>query len=101
MNQNRFYFILVVMLLAVLLYLQYGFWLGKNNYFEYKENQYEYQLMKNEVEALKSRNAQMIAEIKSLKTGKEAIEERAIHDFDMIYPDEQFFRIIDMRKSED
>lgn len=86
-----------ILLIAILGYLQYGLWLGKNNYFDYKENKSEFIAMQAEIKALKQRNTQMIAELNSLKTGREAIEERAIQDFGMIYPDEHFFRIIDNR----
>lgn len=97
MNEKKLSYLLMIILIAVLIYLQYGLWFGQNNYPEYTKNQDEFTAMTAEINQLEQRNAQMIAELNSLKTGKEAIEERAIHDFSMIYPDEQFFRVIDKR----
>ncbi|MCG7584880.1 cell division protein FtsB [Photobacterium sp. OFAV2-7] len=86
--------LLTVSLLAVLCWLQYDFWLGKNGMMDYlaaKDN-VAIQLQANA--ELKQRNQQMYAEIHDLHRGQEAVEERARNELGMIKPGETFFRIV-------
>lgn len=85
---------LPILLLIVLIYLQYLLWFGKNNYFDYKQNQNIVDKMTIENDTLKQRNEQMFAEISNLYDGSDAIEERARDTLGMIKPDEHFYRII-------
>lgn len=101
MNPTVFYRLLVCLLLAILGYLLFGFCLGKGNYFEYQKNRDDLQHLNQEIKRLQQRNNQMIFEIENLKTGKEAVEERAINQLDMMYPNTHFFRIIDKNKNPD
>jgi len=80
-------------LLVVLAYLQYSFWFGKNNFFDYQNNKNVVKEMQTTNKNLKLRNEQMFAEINDLYNGSEAIEERA-RNLGMIKPNEYFFRII-------
>ena len=86
---------LALILLAVLFWLQYSLWLGKNGV-------HDYMRVKNEVAALKTlnmtfkaRNERLFAEIDDLNEGREAIEERARAELGMIKPGEFFYRIIE------
>ncbi|MCW8330602.1 cell division protein FtsB [Photobacterium sp. SDRW27] len=86
--------LLTVLLLAVLCWLQYDFWLGKNGMMDYlaaKKNVAVQQLANAE---LVQRNQQMYAEIHDLHRGQEAVEERARNELGMIKPGETFFRIV-------
>lgn len=85
---------LPILLLIILGYLQYAFWYGKNNIFDYQQNVATVELMKIENDALKQRNEEMFAEISNLYDGSEAIEERARSHLGMIEPDEHFYRIV-------
>lgn len=85
---------LPILLVAILCYLQYGLWCGKNNIFDYKQNLDTVESMKIENSKLKLRNEQMFAEISNLYDGSDAIEERARNHLGMIEPDEHFYRIV-------
>lgn len=47
-----------------------------------------------ENQKLKERNQGLLAEVKDLKRGLEAIDERARSEFGMIHKDETFFQIV-------
>ena len=81
-------------LLAILLLLQYQLWAGKASFGRQaglKQTIAE-QRMKNQQSAQK--NKYLYAEIVDLKTGSEAIEERARHELGMIRPGEVFYRVV-------
>lgn len=82
------------MLLAVLGYLQYSLWYGKNNVFDYQQTMAQLQNVQDENMQLRTRNEQMFAEIADLYDGSESIEERARSHLGMIKPNEHFYRII-------
>ena len=77
----------------LILALQYPMWLGKGGWLQVRE--YERQLAaQREVNAkLKARNDALDADVRDLKAGYEAIEERARADLGMIRNDEVFFQI--------
>ncbi|MGF1726922.1 cell division protein FtsB [Photobacterium nomapromontoriensis] len=83
-----------LLLLAVLSWLQYDFWWGKNGMLDYlavKDNV----IVQHRANAeLAQRNQQMYFEINDLNQGQEAIEERARNELGMIRPGETFFRIV-------
>ncbi|WP_392564473.1 cell division protein FtsB [Orbus wheelerorum] len=85
---------LPILLLIILAYLQYAFWYGKNNIFDYQQNLNTTAIMQVENEKLRLRNEQMFAEISDLYDGSDAIEERARSHLGMIKPDEHFYRIV-------
>lgn len=85
---------LPILLLLILGYLQYSFWFGKNNIFDYQQNSNVVEELHQENQQLKMRNEQMFAEIADLYEGSEAIEERARNHLGMIKPGEHFYRII-------
>jgi len=85
---------LPILLLTILVYLQYAFWYGKNNIFDYQQNRNAVDVMQVENAKLKLRNEQMFAEISDLYDGSDAIEERARSHLGMIKPDEHFYRIV-------
>ncbi|MCO6538052.1 MULTISPECIES: cell division protein FtsB [Gilliamella] len=85
---------LPLLLLAVLGYLQYSLWYGKNNVYDYQDNVEMLVNLRADNEKLKTRNEQMFAEINDLQRGYEAIEERARSHLGMVKPDEYFYRII-------
>ncbi len=73
--------------------LQYPMWLGKGGWLQVRE--YDRQLAaQREADAkLKVRNDALDADVRDLKTGYEAIEERARAELGMIRHDEVFFQI--------
>ena len=81
-------------LLIIFLSLQYRLWLGKNSVPDYiaLKNEVERQQLDNE--KLKQRNKLLYADTNDLKSGLEAIEERARNELGMIKENETFFRLI-------
>ena len=89
---------LTLVLAALIIALQYPLWLGKGSWLKVWEVDQELKKQQSENERLKSRNAYLDAEVKDLKTGYEAIEERARSELGMVKQDEVFFQVIDEAK---
>lgn len=86
---------LVLLLAAIFALLQYQLWLGDGSWprAEAAREALERQLAENE--RLRQRNAELEAEVLDLKTGLEAIEERARSDLGLVKQGETYFQIID------
>ena len=80
-------------LVALILAIQYPLWLGKGGWLRVwdVDRQHEAQLSKNE--RLEIRNGALAAEVKDLKQGSDAIEERARYELGMVRNDEVFFQV--------
>jgi len=78
---------------ALIVALQYPMWLGKGGWLQVR--QYDRQLAEQRAqnETLKARNEALDAEVRDLKTGYDAIEERARNELGMIRQDEVFFQL--------
>ncbi|MBI6549379.1 cell division protein FtsB [Xenorhabdus lircayensis] len=85
---------LTLLLLVLLGWLQYSLWLGKNGIHDYVRVKAEVDKQGIDNLKLKARNDQLFAEIKDLKGGQEAIEERARDELGMIRPGESFYRMV-------
>ena len=85
--------ILAGVLSALILAIQYPLWLGKGGWMRVwdVDHQLDAQLVKNE--RLETRNGALAAEVKDLKQGSDAIEERARYELGMVKNDEVFFQI--------
>jgi cell division protein FtsB len=85
--------ILAGILSALIVVIQYPLWLGKGGWMRVWEvdRQVEAQTIRNE--ALEVRNGALAAEVKDLKQGTEAIEERARYELGMVKHDELFFQL--------
>jgi len=90
---------LTLILAALIIALQYPLWLGKGSWLKVWEVDQELKKQQAENERLKLRNAYLDAEVKDLKTGYEAIEERARSELGMVKQDEVFFQVIDEPKA--
>ena len=84
-----------LILVVLLLLLQYPLWLGKGSWLKVWDlnRQVEAQQLVNQ--QTKARNALLDAEVRDLKQGTAAIEERARSELGMIKRDEVFYQIID------
>ncbi len=80
-------------LAALILAIQAPLWLGKGGWLRVWEvdRQLEAQGAKNE--GLEVRNGALAAEVKDLKQGFDAIEERARYELGMVKNDEVFFQL--------
>ncbi len=81
-------------LAALILLIQYPLWLGKGGWLRVSgiDRQLAAQQAKNG--RLEARNTALEAEVRDLKQGLEAIEERARYELGMIKPDEVFFQVV-------
>lgn len=84
---------LTVGLLAVIGLLQYPLWLGKGGWLKVWEYDRQLQQQKEVTRTLEIRNAGLDAEVRDLKQGYDAIEERARFELGMIKQDESFVQI--------
>lgn len=87
--------IITVVLLLCLAGLQYRLWFGKNSVPDYLALKQEVERQQADNAKLQQRNKILYAEIDDLKTGEEAIEERARNELGMIKEGETFFRVVE------
>ncbi|MDB5805502.1 MAG: Septum formation initiator [Betaproteobacteria bacterium] len=81
--------------LALLVLLQYPLWLGKGGWLRVWEIDRQVTAQKLITDNLKRRNAGMDAEVRDLKNGVGAVEERARYELGMVRDDELFFQVLD------
>ena len=86
---------LTVLLLALSGALQYPLWVGKGGWLKVWEYDRLLQQQKEVTRGLEIRNAGLDAEVRNLKQGYDAIEERARFELGMIKQDEVFVQIPD------
>ena len=91
----RIYNFFVLTLTVLLAYLQINLWVGEGSLANVWGLKKEQARMIRENEQLMERNTAMAAEVKNLKSGIDAIEERARMELGMIKKNETFYLIID------
>jgi cell division protein FtsB len=79
---------------GLLLLLQYPLWLGKGSWLKVRELDTQVAEQKEGNARLKLRNDALDAEVRDLKQGLEAIEERARTELGMIKQDELFVQVL-------
>ncbi len=86
--------VLSLILIALITLLQYPLWLGKGSWLKVWE--FDQQgITQHEINRkLQIRNATLDAEVRDLKQGFDAVEERARSELGMIKQDEIFFQIV-------
>ena len=89
---------LILILAGLIAALQYPLWLGKGSWLKAWEVDQELTKQKQENTRLKARNSSLEAEVKDLKTGYGAIEERARSELGMVKQDEIFFQVLEDAK---
>jgi cell division protein FtsB len=87
--------ILAGILASLILLLQYPLWLGKGGWLRAWDVDRQLTAQKAKNVQLEVRNAGLAAEVRDLKQGTEAIEERARYELGMVRGDEVFFQIAD------
>ncbi|WP_260293546.1 cell division protein FtsB [Sedimenticola hydrogenitrophicus] len=90
--------ILMLLLFAMLVVLQYRLWVGDGSLAELHLLKQEIEQQKGELQQMRRRNQALQAEVDDLKKGLEAIEERARNDLGMIRQGETFYQIIEPRE---
>ena len=87
--------ILGAVLVALIVLIQYPLWLGKGGWLRAWQLDRDLQNQRSQNKKLDARNAALAAEVRDLKQGIEAIEERARYELGMTRPDELFFQYQD------
>ncbi len=85
--------ILALVLAVLVIALQYPIWTGRGGWLRVRDLDRQLEAQKQVNEQLKARNAVLDAEVRDLKHGFEAIEERARSELGMIRQDEVFFQL--------
>jgi cell division protein FtsB len=85
--------ILAGALVALILAIQYPLWLGKGGWLRVWEVDRQLDAQQQKNERLETRNGALAAEVKDLKQGHDAIEERARYELGMVKSDEVFFQV--------
>ncbi len=83
---------------ALILLIQYPLWLGKGGWLRAWDVDRQLQAQKAKNSGLRARNAALEAEVRDLKQGTEAIEERARRELGMVRNDEVFFQNVENRE---
>jgi cell division protein FtsB len=91
--------ILGAVLVALIVLIQYPLWLGKGGWLRAWDMDRQVELQKAKNRQLETRNGALAAEVRDLKTGTEAIEERARHELGMLRPDEVFYQFVPEKKN--
>jgi cell division protein FtsB len=83
----------ILILLVLVVLLQYPLWLGKGGWLRVWEVDRLLQAQREQNLRLEQRNASLEAEVSDLKSGNEAIEERARFELGLTRPDEIYVQI--------
>lgn len=87
--------IVLVLLLALLGWLQYRLWFGSGGEREVAQLAEQVARQRHDNAGLQQRNDALAAEVEDLKSGEAAVEERARNELGMIKPGETFYRVIE------
>jgi cell division protein FtsB len=86
---------LTLVLVALVGLIQYPLWVGKGGWLRVWDVDQQIAAQREVNGRLKARNSALDAEVRDLKQGLEAIEERARSELGMIRQDEIFFQVLE------
>jgi len=84
-----------LLLVFLLLLAIWHRWFGTGGVRDYQRINQAYELQRDKIQRLQERNALLEAEVRDLKLGTDAAEERARSELGMVKPGETFVRVID------
>jgi cell division protein FtsB len=87
--------VLAAILVGLIVLIQIPLWLGKGGWLRAWQLEEVVQKEKGKNAQLERRNAGLAAEVKDLKTGTDAVEERARYELGMVKKDEVFYQEAD------
>jgi len=90
--------ILAAVLAGLIVLIQFPLWLGKGGWLRVSEIDRQVTAQKSTNGTLEARNVALEAEVRDLKQGLEAMEERARYELGMIKKDEVFFQVVEQGK---
>jgi len=88
--------ILAAILVGLIVLIQIPLWLGKGGWLRAWQLEEVVEKEKGKNAQLERRNGGLAAEVKDLKTGTEAVEERARYELGMVKKDEIFYQASDV-----
>jgi cell division protein FtsB len=91
--------LLASVLTVLLILIQYPLWLGKGGWLRVWELDRKLSAQRATNTALQQRNDGLEAEVRDLKNGYEAIEERARYELGLVKNDEVFFQLVDQSQA--
>ena len=86
-------------LVALIVAIQYPLWMGKGSWLKVWDFSRQVDQQKARNIQFAARNAGLDAEVRDLKQGSDAVEERARVELGMIKADEVFYQVIDKAKA--
>ena len=86
--------LIAVLLIVLIAALQYSLWIGKGGWLRVWDSDSKLAEQRRKNDGLAARNAALEAEVRDLKEGFGAIEERARNEMGMIRHDEIFFQVL-------
>ncbi|MFD2368084.1 cell division protein FtsB [Pseudoduganella sp. GCM10020061] len=86
--------LITLALAALLILIQYPLWLGKGGWLRVFDLEAQVEEAHQKNEQLKARNAKLDSEVRDLKDGTGAVEERARYELGMIKQDEVFIQVV-------
>jgi cell division protein FtsB len=86
-----------IILGVLIVLIQYPLWLGKGGWVRAWDNDRQLAAQKAQNYRLQERNDALEADVRDLKQGSEAIEERARFELGMVRQDEVFVQIVEPR----
>ncbi len=91
---------LAAALVVAVVLLQYRVWLSDDGIREVERLKGAVSTQRTQNEQLAERNRQLAAEVRDLKTGMDALEERARSDLGMIARNETFYQVVPIRPAD-
>ena len=92
--------VLAGILAALILLIQYPLWLGRGGWLRAWDTDRKVAAQRASNERLVQRNDALAADVRDLKQGFDAIEERARYELGMIRGDEVFFQVVETPRKE-
>jgi cell division protein FtsB len=90
---------LTLTLATLIVLIQYPLWLGKGSWLRVWEVDQKIRAQRDTNRRLQARNDALEAEVRDLKVGLDAIEERARSELGMVRQDEMFFQLLETARS--
>ena len=91
---------LAAALVVAVILLQYRVWLSDDGIREVERLKGAVSTQRTQNDQLAERNRQLAAEVRDLKTGMDALEERARSDLGMIARNETFYQVVPIRPAD-
>ena len=85
---------LAIALASIIVALQYPLWMGKGGWLKVRDLDRQVAAQREANAMLKASNDALDADVRDLKQGLEAVEERARTDLGMIKKDEIFYQVV-------